>query len=214
MDNKRIIKTGLPNEKKYGEILASVVGQMSDGIWENTPRMTGYWSYAECNTSSVDIVISNSYWSRYTRSCNPYVDMTDSQIKNFFANKVKQIALIEMQDNYERKVKEKIFGKYPTDGYRYFRDEVVPENEEDYELNDDGFWCRKDDKWKQPILTKEQVVEIKKLYDEYDRYIKENPFIKKGKFKADDSIELVYLNYNERVTLADAYFVYKQLKSK
>lgn len=211
MENKRVIKTDLPNKKKYGEILASVIGQMSDGIWENTSRFNGYWGYAECNSGSVDIVVDTNWYSRNIKAKNPYVTMTDCGIKNFFANKVKQIALIEMQDNYEREAKEKIFGKYPTGIYKYFRGDIIPENESDYEFGDDGFWYDKNNK-SFPILTQEQILEIKRLKIEYKKYLDKNPFVKKGKFKADDSIELVYLNYEEKVTLADAYFVYKQLK--
>lgn len=212
MDNKRIVTTNLPNEKKYREILASVIGQMSDGIWENSNKYNGYWNYAECDSNSVDIIINTNWYSRNTKAKNPYVTMSDKEIKNFFANKVKQIALIEMQSDYERKIKEKIYGKYPTGIYRYFRGDINPENESNLELGDDGFWFEKDDEYKNPILTKEQVFELGKLENEYKEYLKENPFIKKGKFKADDNIKLVYLSYDEDVTLADAYFVYKHLK--
>lgn len=114
MDNKRIVTTNLPNEKKYREILASVIGQMSDGIWENSSKYNGYWNYAECNSDSVDIIVNTNWYSRNTKAKNPYVTMSDKEIKNFFANKVKQIALIEMQSNYEEEIKEKIYGKYPT----------------------------------------------------------------------------------------------------
>ena len=212
MDNKRIVTTNLPNEKKYREILASVIGQMSDGIWENSNKYNGYWHYAECDSNSVDIVINTNWYSRNIKAKNPYVTMSDKEIKNFFANKVKQIALIEMRRNYERKIKEKIYGKYPTEIYRYFRGDINPENESNFELGEDGFWFEKDDEYKDPILTKEQVLELERLENEYEEHLKENPFIKKGKFKADDNIKLVYLSYDEDVTLADAYFVYKHLK--
>lgn len=44
----REVITNLPNEKKYCEMIASVVGQLSDGIWENSPRCIPYWYFAEC----------------------------------------------------------------------------------------------------------------------------------------------------------------------
>ena len=105
-----------------------------------------------------------------------------------------------------------VYGKYPTEIYRYFRGDINPENDPNFELGEDGFWFEKDDEYKNPILTKEQVLELERLGNEYEEYLKENPFIKKGKFKADDNIKLVYLSYDEDVTLADAYFVYKHLK--
>lgn len=209
---KRIIRTGLPNERKYGEILASVIGQMSDGIWENTNRMNGYWIYADCNSRCIDITV-DKYSDYREKVRNPYSCMSDEQILNFFANKIKTIALIEMQDNYESEIKENIFGDYPTSAYRYFREDINPEDDDEYCKNSKGFWCRKDDKWKESILTREQVDILKKLYVEYERYLKEHPFVKKGKFKPDKNIKLLYLNYDEDVTLEDAYFVYKWLKN-
>ena len=39
-----VVKTGLSaSDKKAKEILNSVIGQMSDGIWENSPGYSRYW---------------------------------------------------------------------------------------------------------------------------------------------------------------------------
>ena len=46
---ERIIKTGL--SKKYKDMLDAVIGQMSDGYWENTPMMRGYWEFVTTGTS-------------------------------------------------------------------------------------------------------------------------------------------------------------------
>jgi hypothetical protein len=37
------INTGIKANSKFTEILSSVIGQMSDGIWENTLSMEKYW---------------------------------------------------------------------------------------------------------------------------------------------------------------------------
>lgn len=95
---KRIVK-GLSG-KKNKDILDSVLGQISDGIWENSPGMDGYWMTADINNDG-DIVIdkqvdirSGDRWIR-----NKYYDMTDSEVRRFFANKIKQICQEYLNDN-------------------------------------------------------------------------------------------------------------------
>lgn len=94
------IKTGFSaSDKKAKEILDSVIGQLSDGIWENSPGMGKYWQNIDIITEGDDIVISvkDSYGS-------PYYELRDEEraekISNFFANKIKQIIKIEKEDDY------------------------------------------------------------------------------------------------------------------
>lgn len=105
MDNKRIIHTNLFSQTAY-DAFESVMGQISDGYWENTPRMQKYWSFADISRAADGEVLievePNAYlldkWTnRYTS--NPYVDMADREILEFFANKMKVIAKVEMKDN-------------------------------------------------------------------------------------------------------------------
>ena len=143
----RIIKfQGIPN-KKYKEMIDSVIGQLSDGIWENC-NLNGYWVYAYGSSDGTDIIIDEKYrdWENDYKSGykNPYYNMSDSDILRYYAKKIKQIALDEMEDNSTS----------------------------------------------------------------------EKPFVKKGKFKPDDSYKLVYLSADECITLMDAYELYELLMSK
>ena len=90
--------------KKANEMLRSVIGQMSDGIWENSNSMGKYWMFAYIDRAPDGeniIEIGNETGKMY---CNRYVyngfaDMSDDQVREFFAKKIKQIAKIELKDN-------------------------------------------------------------------------------------------------------------------
>lgn len=100
--------TGLPDTQVNKDIINSVFGQMSDGIWENSSRMEGYWRYADvmCQDGKIFLVVNDTssdnrkyngskYFTYYN---NPYINMSQDQILNFFANKIKQIVYIEFGD--------------------------------------------------------------------------------------------------------------------
>ena len=99
----RLIQTGL-----YGNInlaiLESVIGQLSDGMWENSPRMEGYWRFAciakDTETNEVFILVSNRFaeyrWNKNTY--NSFKAKTEVEIKDWFANKIKQIIKQEIKD--------------------------------------------------------------------------------------------------------------------
>lgn len=85
MDQKyRIIDTGLtgPIQK---DILASVLGQLSDGRWQNSPRMNPYWQNADVEMDGDDVVLV------IKKHAFPYYAMSDDQIKQWFAKKIKFI---------------------------------------------------------------------------------------------------------------------------
>ena len=86
-NNVKLISTGLSDEKAQ-DILDSVIGQMSDGIWENSSRMNRYWQYADIvrNGSEINIQISDIH--NYE---NGFKGKSDDEIKKFFAQKIKQI---------------------------------------------------------------------------------------------------------------------------
>lgn len=80
------ITTTIPATSKRLNILSSVIGQMSDGIWENTRSMEKYWK-------SLD----------YGTDANGYIYLEDTHfvcpdVVSFFANKIKQIIKIEIDD--------------------------------------------------------------------------------------------------------------------
>lgn len=100
----RNIDTGLTGKKNY-EILCSVEGQLSDGMWENSFVMRGYWMF-ECIKlvdDKVIINISKSYcdYDFGKARCNKFVGMSDNQVKGWFANKIKQIIKQEEKDKWE-----------------------------------------------------------------------------------------------------------------
>ena len=104
MTNPRIIHTHLYSKEAY-DIFDSLMGQISDGYWENSDRMQKYWNFAEiCRETNGEVTIKverDSYvWDKWSHrmSSNPYASMSDSKICEFFANKMKVIAKVEMED--------------------------------------------------------------------------------------------------------------------
>lgn len=81
-----IINTGIQANSKFMDILSSVIGQMSDGIWENTRSMEKYWKSL-----------------RFEKGNDGNIWLEDRQgvcgnVEEFFANKIKQIIKIEIDD--------------------------------------------------------------------------------------------------------------------
>lgn len=48
----KLIPIPLENTEKNFTILDSILGQLSDGMWENSPRMEGYWKF--CDVKVID----------------------------------------------------------------------------------------------------------------------------------------------------------------
>ena len=82
-----VINTGIKATPKFREILGSVIGQMSDGIWENTRSMEKYWKSLRYDVDPAGYIIIED---RHYVCANPV---------DFFANKIKQIVKIEAEDN-------------------------------------------------------------------------------------------------------------------
>jgi hypothetical protein len=81
-----IIKTGIKADSKFMTILHACIGQMSDGIWENTRSMEKYWKSLSINEDSSGMIeIDDRYFV-----CSSPAD--------FMANKIKQIIKIEIDD--------------------------------------------------------------------------------------------------------------------
>lgn len=76
--------------KKFYDILESVMGQLSDGIWENSNSNQRYWREQdiELNKETLEVIIKSSY----------RLFKDEEGVKKFFANKVKQIVKIERED--------------------------------------------------------------------------------------------------------------------
>jgi hypothetical protein len=104
--NCRTIHTNLYGNKNL-EIIRSVEGQLSDGMWENSFAMRGYWLFF-CVDSAPDgevlIHIANDWGDmdfgkmRY----NKFGDMKGQyEVLEWFAKKIKQIIKQEQKDAWE-----------------------------------------------------------------------------------------------------------------
>lgn len=106
--NTRTIQTPFSSTKAY-EVLSSVLGQMSDGMWENSGRMDKYWRFADVKQAAngnVYLEISDEDVKPDGRdsrgNCkwvlNGFVDMNDEAILQFFAAKIKHIMQEDLKD--------------------------------------------------------------------------------------------------------------------
>lgn len=91
---QRIIDLGL--DAKFKDMIASIFGQMSDGWWENTPAMEGYWRFATADVANgkVRLVIDTIPSYAGPRAAKGYVsnrwlDMDDTKVRQFLADKIK-----------------------------------------------------------------------------------------------------------------------------
>ena len=107
-----IIPTGLKGETAR-EILDSIIGQMSDGMWENSPAMEHYWRFINVEKigSELAFVVNreNGEWGAGSRPGNNHFTenyfMTklggkEDAIKQFMAKKLKAIAKEEIKDEH------------------------------------------------------------------------------------------------------------------
>ena len=95
------VSTGL-SDKEAEKILGSVIGQLSDGIWENTPQMEKYWKSLSIDKSGSDIkIIFGTGWGSnrqgYTID-SPFRDKSENELKKWYAAKIKQIVKEEGLD--------------------------------------------------------------------------------------------------------------------
>ena len=102
----RLVETGLVGKDAY-EILESVIGQLSDGIGENKYHHEKFWRFADVllnpETDKVEIRISNlncqKSWMYPKRWLfNPFLSQSDTQIRKWFARKIRWVARIEAED--------------------------------------------------------------------------------------------------------------------
>jgi hypothetical protein len=91
MEQYRIIKTGLKTQKEC-DIIDGVLGQLSDGMWENSRAAEGYWPYidAELDGGEVVLHVSKHYHSGGYLD-NRFLKMTDDDVKKWLAKKIKQV---------------------------------------------------------------------------------------------------------------------------
>ena len=87
-----VINTGIKADPKFMEILNACIGQMSDGIWENTRSMEKYWKSLHISTNATGCI---EIEDRMYSCADPVA---------FMANKIKQIIKIEIDDGNNRLV--------------------------------------------------------------------------------------------------------------
>lgn len=84
------VHTGLSDDKtEY--ILNSVIGQISDGIWEGSRGMDKIWQYMDVEKMNGELVMKV-----YTKYPSGFEGKTEDQISKYVAQKIKQIAKINM----------------------------------------------------------------------------------------------------------------------
>lgn len=114
------IITTIPYTSRRADILGSVMGQLSDGIWENSRHMEKYWKSMTYGPTADGMI-----WieDRHGTCDNPL---------DFFANKIKQIVKEEISDGYTTGLEwSRLCGIHPA----YFHGDVtVGECYEMYEL--------------------------------------------------------------------------------
>lgn len=103
MDNAHIIHTGLYSNVAK-EMLDSIFGQMSDGMWENSPSMDKYWRFARTEQlpdGEVVIKIStkSAEYGGYRYTHNGFFGMDDAKVMDFLGHKLKAIAIQEIKDD-------------------------------------------------------------------------------------------------------------------
>ena len=94
---ERKIPIGL-NDEKTRDIINAVVGQLSDGIWENSPGMERYWRFMDGLDNNGNIIVYDgyerapgSYGSRSPWYYSAFTNKSDEEVKRYFAHKIKQI---------------------------------------------------------------------------------------------------------------------------
>lgn len=88
-----IVHTGFSDEQTK-DILKSVIGQLSDGMWENTPSMKRFWMYMDFDTDGNEAVMkfNTDTWK------SGFKDKDINQLKKWLAGKIKQIVKEEDLD--------------------------------------------------------------------------------------------------------------------
>jgi hypothetical protein len=102
MNNYREINTPFFSNKA-NEILRSVLGQLSDGLWENSRGYTKYWI-----NFNVERRANGQVYFAVNKKCyevfggdyhaNPFEYMSDAQFLNWVAAKLKAVIVAELKD--------------------------------------------------------------------------------------------------------------------
>lgn len=101
-ESVKLIDTGLVGDKAK-DILDSVIGQLSDGKWENSPAMEHYWPFidVEMKGRRVYFAVSTKPWRKNYGKDNWFakVNFDEKAIKVWMAEKLKEVAKQELKDD-------------------------------------------------------------------------------------------------------------------
>lgn len=90
-EEPRKIDTGLTTDLDMA-IIQAVFGQLSDGMWENSPKMNHYWPFIDVVKEGGKVVLkvsNDNYSGGY--SGNGFINMPDDLIKTWLAKKIKAV---------------------------------------------------------------------------------------------------------------------------
>lgn len=99
---ERIIYTDFDDPAAFA-VLDGVSGQLSDGIWENSSAMDGYWRFFTIDRSC-NIVVDGApgeydRWARGHYVSNKLYNKSDDEVKKWLAGKVKAVAKEWLNDH-------------------------------------------------------------------------------------------------------------------
>lgn len=98
-ENPELVDIGVPDTDNVSyDIMDSVMGQMSDGMWENSRAVEKYWRNANITKKDGTIGIKVNTASSWANP-SPYSGMSDEEIRGYFAKKIKAVVKQELEDN-------------------------------------------------------------------------------------------------------------------
>lgn len=106
-DNTRTITTNFYGDRAF-DILDSVSGQLSDGMWENSRGYDKYWTNFRVVRLDDNRVVFRVNKDSYTRYCgryldNPFARMSDTEFLAWYAGKLKAVIVCEAKDHNWKK---------------------------------------------------------------------------------------------------------------
>lgn len=78
--------------------LDPVMGQLSDGMWENSPRMEPFWICNSLTKEGIEMEQFNTTFSSRRRHTNPLYYLSDIEVRNWFADKLKAVVKQWLKD--------------------------------------------------------------------------------------------------------------------
>lgn len=99
--NALVINTGLTDDISL-QVLMNTLGQLSDGIWENSRNAERYWPFANAKMikGNVCLVINNDLYKDryYANGFRLDLKMDPTRIKDYFAKKVQAVVRTNSKD--------------------------------------------------------------------------------------------------------------------